>query len=76
MKKYMYEYHEYSYWPHWYVAYSDFNKTTEHLLKQKKDLMKKWIKENKIDSKIDKKGNCYRFGRQSDLTMFLLRWAS
>ena len=37
--------------------------------------IKQWFKESKIDATVDKNGYTYRFYREADRTMFLLRWA-
>ena len=72
------ETHAHSYWPYWYRAYGsgpwDF-KQSEHPLKLKRNQIKQWFKESKIDAKVDANGYTYRFWQEADRTMFLLRWA-
>ena len=72
------ETHDYSYRPYWYRAYSsgpqDHNQSA-HSLKLKRNEIKQWFKESKIDATVDKNGYTYRFYREADRTMFLLRWA-
>jgi len=72
------ETHDNSYRPYWYRAYGsgpwDFKLST-HPLKLKRNEIKQWIKESKIDAKVDANGYTYRFHRESDRTMFLLRWS-
>ena len=71
------ETHDYSDWPYWYCAYGsgpwDF-KQSAHPLKLKRNEIKQWIKESKIDARVDANGYTYRFYREADRTMFLLRW--
>jgi hypothetical protein len=78
MITYKAETRDYSNWPYWYraygVAYSDF-KRSAHPLKLKRNEIKQWFKEGKIDATVDKNGFNYRFYREADRTMFLLRWA-
>ena len=72
------ETHDYSYRPYWYRAYGsgprDF-KQSAHPLKFKRNDIKQWFKESKIDATVDSNGYTYRFCREADRTMFLLRWA-
>ena len=72
------ETHDYSGYPYWYRAYGsgpwDF-KQSAHPLKFKRYEIKQWIKESKIDATVDSKGYTYRFCREADRTLFLLRWA-
>ena len=77
MITYKAETHDYSGWPYWYCAYggsnSDF-KQSAHPLKLKRNEIKQWFKESKIDARVDANGYTYRFYREADRTMFLLRW--
>ena len=72
------ETHAYSYQPYWYRAYGSGPedwKQSAHPLKIKRNEIKQWIEESKIDATVDKNGYTYRFYREADRTMFLLRWA-
>jgi hypothetical protein len=75
MITYKAETHDYSYWPYWYRAYGWNFKYSSHALIVKRNEIKKWIKESKIDAKVDANGYNFRFWREADRTMFLLRWA-
>jgi hypothetical protein len=74
MITYIYKYHEYSWFPHWYTAHSSSFSNKTHQLIRNKNQIQQWCKNISMDVKIDKKGYNYRFTKQSDLTMFLLRW--
>lgn len=75
MITYKAETHDYSDWPYWYRAYGYNFKNSSHVLIVKRNEIKKWIKESKIDAKVDAHGYNFRFWREADRTMFLLRWA-
>lgn len=69
------ETHDYSNWPYWYRAYGSDFRNPSHALITKRNEISRWLKQIKIDAKVDSNGYTYRFWREADRTLFLLRWA-